>query len=107
MAITTLTNDGNCTLADMRSIYDKHRSVLLTLDAMNEDETKVIKESCSLLEYVQYVQNYTQKHAMEYDLQVLAQFLSMRIYIFTQDEDTNEFKINNTRTVSLFTKIFP
>ena len=52
------------------------------------------------------MQKHTQEYALEYDLQLLARFLSIRIYIFTPDEDNNDFEINNTKTVSFLTNIF-
>ena len=58
-AITTLTNDGNHTLTDMESQYIENREILSYLDAMYEDETKVVREAHSLLEYIQYMQNNT------------------------------------------------
>ena len=41
----------------------------------------------------------TREYALEYDLKLLAQFLSINIYVFTPNNDTDEFEINNTRTV--------
>ena len=106
-AITTLTNDGNDILTDMECQYIEYRDMLSNSDGMDEDEIKVIREAHSLLEYIQYMQNHTQEYALEYDLQLLAKFLCIRIHIFTPDEGNNDFEINNTKTVSFLTEIFP
>ena len=66
---------------------------------IDDDEIKVISKCDNFLEYVRYMKDNTREYALEYDLKLLARFLSINIYIFTPNNDTDEFEINNTRTV--------
>ena len=63
----------------MESQYIENREILSYLDAMYEDETKVVREAHSLLEYIQYMQNNTWEYAMGNVLQLLARFLSRQM----------------------------
>ena len=47
------------------------------------------------------------EYAMEFDLQMLARFLSISIYIFLPTDEQDVFEVNNTRTVDFYTVIHP
>ena len=53
------------------------------------------------------MQEDTTDYAMEFDLQLLARFLSINIYIFSPIQDTNDFIIDNTETIVFKTTISP
>ena len=74
---------------------------------IDDDEKKVISKCDNFLEYVRYMKDNTREYALEYDLKLLARFLSINIYIFAPNNDRDEFEINNTRTVKFLSFISP
>ena len=53
------------------------------------------------------MQEDTTDYAMEFDLKLLARFLSINIHIFSPIQDTNDFIIDNTETIVFKTTISP
>ena len=84
-ALTTLTTNGNYTLSDMATRYSDNRELLMgaNVGVMDDDEMKVISECPTFVEYVLYMQDNTEEYALEYDLWLIACFLGIHIYIYS------------------------
>ena len=73
----------------------------------DENEMTVIQGCETLIDYVEHMKTNTGEYAMSFDLRLLAQFLSINIYIFRPRNDANEFTIDNTKTVAFHAHISP
>ena len=108
-ALTSLMTEGDDTLSDMDDNYIIMRDMLMNTEqgVMDDDEMRVIRQNETFTHYVLHMQEDTTDYAMEFDLKLLARFLSINIYIFSPIQDTNDFIIDNTETIVFKTTISP
>ena len=83
-ALTALSTEGNKTLSDMNITCNEKRDMLLSADQgiIDSDEIAVYEGSRTFIHYVMHMKANVNEYAMEFDLQMLARFLSISIYIF-------------------------
>ena len=68
---------------------------------MDSDEIAVYERCRNFIHYVMHMKANVYEYAMEFDLQMLARFLSISIYIFPTD-DKDVFEVNETRTIDFY-----
>ena len=85
------------------------RDILINTEqgVMDDDEMRVIRQNETFTHYVLHMQEDTTEYAMEFDLKLLARFLSINIHIFSPIQDTNNFIIDNSETIIFKTTISP
>ena len=108
-ALTALSTEGNKTLSDMTITYNEKHDMLLSADQgiIDSDEIAVYEGCRTFIHYVMHMKANVNEYAMEFDLQMLARFLSISIYIFLPTDEQDVFEVNNTRTVDFYTVIHP
>ena len=66
---------------------------------MDDDELRVIWRNETWTHYVLQIQGNNTDYAIEFNLQLLSQFVLINIYIFSAIQDTNDFVVDNTETI--------